>query len=77
MGFRWWTQDTGHALGLSGGVWNRRDGSVEVCAAGGAAALDALERALGTGPMGARVDSVTRVPPDHEPVDEGFRIMHR
>ncbi|MCG6957121.1 MAG: acylphosphatase [Gemmatimonadetes bacterium] len=76
VGFRWWTQDAGRALGLAGSVWNRRDGSVEVCAAGKGTALDALERALGEGPLGARVDSVTRVRPDHEPVGEGFRIVH-
>lgn len=74
VGFRWWTQGKGNALGLIGSVWNRRDGSVEVCAAGSAVALAALERALEEGPVGARVDSVTRVQPDHEPTGVGFRI---
>jgi acylphosphatase len=76
VGFRWWTRDTATALGLTGSVWNCRDGSVEICAAGGVAALDALERALGEGPVGARVDSVTRTLPDHEPVGDTFRIVH-
>jgi acylphosphatase len=76
VGFRWWTRDTADALGVAGSVWNRRDGSVEVCAAGGNAALNALERALGEGPVGARVDSVTRVAPDHEPRGVSFRIVH-
>ena len=77
VGFRWWTRDTGTSLGLTGSVWNRRDGSVEVCAAGSAEALDTLERALARGPMGARVESVVRVDPDHEPAGAGFHIEHR
>jgi acylphosphatase len=77
VGFRWWTENTAASLGLSGSVWNRTDGSVEVCAAGTAAALDALEHALDEGPLGARVDSVTRVEPDHTPSPGQFRIEHR
>jgi acylphosphatase len=77
VGFRWWTRDTASALGLAGSVWNRRDGSVEVCAAGSGAALDALERALAEGPAGARVDVVRRVEPDHEPGEGSFSIDHR
>lgn len=77
VGFRWWTQDEATSLGLSGSVWNCRDGSVEVCAAGTPAALDALERALARGPLGARVDSVSATAPDHEPGTGPFRIDHR
>jgi acylphosphatase len=77
VGFRWWTQDAAARLRLSGGVWNRRDGSVEVCASGDATSLDALERALWQGPPGARVESVTSVDPDHRPTGEGFMIEHR
>lgn len=77
VGFRWWTEGTATSLGLSGSVWNCRDGSVEVCAAGTATALDALEHALGKGPLGSRVDSVTRVEPDHAPSPGPFRIGHR
>jgi acylphosphatase len=77
VGFRWWTEDTAASLGLSGSVWNCRDGSVEVCAAGSRTALDALERALAEGPLGARVDSVTRIEPDHTPSSGPFRIERR
>lgn len=77
VGFRWWTRDTAGDLGLDGSVWNRRDGMVEVCVAGTPAALDALEKALGSGPLGARVDAVMRVDPDHEPPAGPFRIEYR
>lgn len=77
VGFRWWTQDTATALGVSGSVWNRRDGTVEVCALGSVAALDRLETALAEGPLGARVDAVTRVEPAYRPQRGPFRIEHR
>lgn len=77
VGFRWWTEGTATSLGVSGSVWNCRDGSVEVCAAGTTTALDALEHALCEGPLGARVDSVTRIEPDHTPSPGPFRIEHR
>jgi acylphosphatase len=77
VGFRWWTRDTAETLKLTGSVWNRRDGTVEVCAAGPAAALDMLERALTVGPPGARVDRVEAVGADHEPAHAGFNIEHR
>lgn len=77
VGFRWWAQDTASGLGLVGSVWNRPDGSVEVCAAGGADALDALARVLEKGPLGAQVDGVMPVAPDHAPSGTDFRIDHR
>lgn len=77
VGFRWWTEATARSLGLSGSVWNRRDGSVEVCASGTRAALDALKNALASGPLGARVASVEQVEPDHDPGAGKFEIEHR
>jgi acylphosphatase len=77
VGFRWWTQDRAESLGLSGSVWNRRDGTVEVCAAGDGPALDALERALASGPLGARVAAVVRVEPNYDPAQGPFRIERR
>ncbi len=77
VGFRWWTQDTAVALGVSGSVWNRRDGTVEVCAVGSTAALDGLEEALAEGPPAARVDAVVRVDPEYRPQSGPFRIEHR
>ncbi|MEJ2203086.1 MAG: acylphosphatase [Gemmatimonadota bacterium] len=64
VGFRWWTQRTGRALGLGGHVRNLPDGSVEVHARGPAQSLDAFERALKEGPPAARVHEVLRLDPD-------------
>jgi acylphosphatase len=64
VGFRWFVQRAGRHLGLGGHVRNLPDGSVEVHARGPAAALEALERALGDGPPSARVDAVTPITGD-------------
>jgi len=64
VGFRWWTRDTAEALGLTGWVRNRPDGSVEVHARGRREQLEELERALQRGPIAARVVRVERIPPD-------------
>ncbi|MBB3824487.1 acylphosphatase [Xanthomonas arboricola] len=56
------TRDRALALGLCGHARNQADGSVEVIAAGSAAALDALEAWLWQGPPAARVAAVTRAP---------------
>jgi acylphosphatase len=63
------------ALGLSGWVRNRSDGSVELEAEGSAAAIEALLEWCHDGPPGARVDGV-----ESEPIaatgESGFRIRH-
>jgi acylphosphatase len=46
--------------GLTGRVWNRDDGAVELIAEGDADALAALERWLGHGPRMAEVERVER-----------------
>ncbi|WP_434991108.1 acylphosphatase [Xanthomonas melonis] len=56
------TREQALALGLRGHARNQADGSVEVVAAGNAAALDALERWLWQGPPAASVVSVLRTP---------------
>jgi len=56
--YRGWTVDEARALGLSGWVRNRRDGSVEILAEGPEAALDALAAQCRHGPPSARVDQV-------------------
>jgi acylphosphatase len=48
-------------LGIRGAARNLPDGSVEVLAAGTAAALDALREWLRRGPPMARVDAVTEL----------------
>lgn len=56
VGFRYFTQDTARREGVTGWVRNLPDGRVEALAEGDAEALTRLERALRTGPRGARVD---------------------
>jgi acylphosphatase len=63
VGFRWFVVQRARELALAGWVRNAADGSVEACASGPAAALDALEAALRRGPAGARVESVSRGEP--------------
>ena len=48
------------ARGLTGRVWNRADGAVEVVAEGEPAALDELAEWLSVGPRLATVESVER-----------------
>jgi acylphosphatase len=62
VGFRWFVREEATRLGLAGWVRNLPDGSVEVCAAGDVASLDAFRTALARGPAGARVAAVTDVP---------------
>jgi acylphosphatase len=61
VGFRWWAVRTASALGLRGTVRNCPDGSVEVHAAGAAAAIQTFRTLLHEGPRGARVDRVRSV----------------
>jgi acylphosphatase len=58
VGFRWATRRTAAALGLSGWVRNRADGTVEVQAQGDEEAVVDLLRFLHHGPPGAMVTSV-------------------
>lgn len=74
VGFRWWTKRTADELGLGGTVRNRRDGRVELHAAGSRKALEELARRLRRGPPAARVEGVQEVEPDGE-LPEAFRIV--
>lgn len=56
--FREWTVQQALSLGLSGWVRNRRDGSVEVYAAGEADVLDVLVDRLHEGSPASQVDNV-------------------
>ena len=58
VGFRWFVRRQATALGLTGWVANRSDGSVAVVAEGLRERLAALESVLGTGPHGASVERV-------------------
>lgn len=71
--FRAYTRDVALREGLSGSVRNLADGRVEAYAEGPAAAIDAFERALRSGPPASRVDEVTAG--DASPMGaRGFRI---
>ena len=58
VNFRYYTQREANALGLTGWVANRFDGSLEVVAEGKKAALQRLLSFLHHGPPSARVDRV-------------------
>jgi acylphosphatase len=59
VGYRMWAARTATALGLRGWVRNRSDGSVELLATGGDAAIAALVEACRRGPPAAAVTDVT------------------
>lgn len=76
VGFRWFVQDCAERLGVRGSVANRRDGAVEVQAAGDRDTLDELLAELRRGPSAARVQNVDvdwDFPP---PTHDDFRITY-
>ena len=77
VGFRWSLYAQATALGLSGWVRNRRDGSVEALIGGTPESVDALTEWVWTGPPGARVERVlTQNLPDEQPAEptSGFEL---
>ena len=58
VGFRWFTQDTAAQEGVKGWVRNLPDGRVEAHVEGEEEAVTRVERAIRTGPRGARVEQV-------------------
>jgi len=74
VGFRDWMAWQAEALGVSGWVRNRRDGSVEALVDGDTAAVEELVRACRRGP---RLAEVTAIEEDlAEPVEmPGFRRL--
>ena len=74
VGFRDWAVATAGALGVSGWVRNRADGTIEALAAGETAAVEEFCHACRRGPRLATVASVTEEmaePPD----DPGFHRL--
>jgi len=74
VGFRQFAADAAQREGLSGWVRNRADGSVEALADGEVEAVTRMERALRTGPRGARVDEVLVVDEPSGGERQPFRI---
>ena len=70
VGFRFFVLQQADALGLSGWVRNRADGSVEVRAEGNRPALESLLADLRRGPTAAHVEGVDH---DWEVEAEGMR----
>lgn len=64
VGYRAWAVAEARRLGLKGWVRNRRDGSVEVLAAGDSPALDQFVRLLADGPRAAAVTGLRSEPAD-------------
>jgi acylphosphatase len=58
VGFRWFARDVAVREGVVGWVRNLPDGRVEALVEGDAEAVTRVERALRSGPRGARVDTV-------------------
>jgi acylphosphatase len=62
-------------LAITGRVWNRDDGGVELIAEGSGGALTALQNWLNEGPPGADVREVERADLGGKPRFEGFNIV--
>jgi acylphosphatase len=60
VGYRAWCKATADECGLSGWVRNRRDGSVEALARGGAEDIEKFVAACRQGPTFAKVDDIAR-----------------
>lgn len=58
VGFRWFTQDAASREGIVGWVRNLPDGRVEALLEGEDEAITRVERAIRSGPRGARVEKV-------------------
>ena len=61
-------------LAITGRVWNRGDGAVELIAEGSGRALASLQSWLNEGPPGAEVRAVERTELDGQARYEGFSI---
>ncbi|MQA20213.1 acylphosphatase [Rugamonas rivuli] len=76
VGYRASFAERARALGLSGWVRNRRDGSVEAAVDGEPQAIEAITTWARHGPPAARVSNVTiEDGPALEPVGGDFKIL--
>lgn len=74
VGFRYFTYDAAVREGVTGWVRNLPDGRVEARIEGEAEAVDRVERAIRSGPPGARVDSVSVSVEEPSGRDKAFSI---
>jgi len=72
VGFRWFVLKNAGRLELAGWVRNNPDGSVELEAAGPAAAIAELRKRVAQGPAMARVDRVEDLPSDTNALPHPF-----
>jgi len=61
VGFRHFTRQNAHELGISGWVKNLRNGDVEALLEGTVSDVDEMVSRLKTGPAAARVDGVQEI----------------
>ena len=74
VGFRYFTQNAAAREGMAGWVQNLPDGRVEVFVEGDEDAVTRVERAIRSGPPGARVDNVYVQDEGAAGTLKGFRI---
>ncbi|MDE2199506.1 MAG: acylphosphatase [Rhodospirillales bacterium] len=74
VGYRDWMITRARALGISGWVRNRADGSVEAVIAGDEAAVEELLRACRRGPRRAVVSEITEAIAE-PPAEQGFHLL--
>lgn len=74
VGYRAWASDEAEALGLSGWVRNRRDGTVEAVISGEAGTVEMFLTRCREGPWGADVSGVASEPYDG-PLGNGFKVL--
>ena len=74
VGFRYFTQNAAAREGVAGWVQNLPDGRVEVFVEGAEDAVTRVERAIRSGPPGARVDNVYVQADEAAGTLKGFRI---
>jgi acylphosphatase len=72
VGYRWWAVREARRRGLDGWVRYRADRSVELLAAGPAAAVAELEDLCRRGPSGARVTAIERAAVGDADITPGF-----
>ena len=76
VGFRYFVQDAAAREGVTGYVRNLPDGSVEALVEGDAEAVTRVERAIRSGPGGARVEDVSVDTLEPTGAYRSFRVTH-